>query len=310
MPSDKDQTVRDTDSQSESPRREDDEYDKPPEEWKDPSKPRIKLSKAEWIGVATLIAVFVQSLFNYWTLKEIEKTTKATEVQADATRDQLPLMRDSIGAARKAIEQNNDLIDATRKQSEASLTQAEVSKRMAEQNESLIKSAKVQAETSRVSAEAARLSAEVTKEATRPLPTIEISLPRLTDDEMTITNKITNAGGSATTITFQYCLMQSNAPIIPSLRNYDPTKITVKGPSPVGAHGSHSIHVRVLPEVVKAARARRVYFYLLSDVVYQDFGVTKILTTCWVYREDFKAMGDCGDLREPANQYPINKNPN
>jgi hypothetical protein len=164
MPSDKDEIVRDTASQRESQYRGDDEYNKPPGKWKDPSKPRIKFSKTEWIGVATLIAVFVQSLFNYWTLKEIEKTTKATEIQAKANVDQLPLLKDSIDVARKAIEQNTALIGAAQKQADASLTQANVSQQMADQNEKLIKATEIQARTSQVAAKAAEESAKFSRD--------------------------------------------------------------------------------------------------------------------------------------------------
>jgi hypothetical protein len=154
------QIVGDINSQVQSPHTENDEYNKPPNEWKDSGKPRVKLSKGEWIALFTLAAIFAQNFLIYWTLGEVAKTTKATEVQARANLDQLPLLQRSVKVA-------EDSVDAANKQADASLAQAKVSERMAQQNEDLIQSAQIQANTSQIAARAAETGTKIAQELLR-----------------------------------------------------------------------------------------------------------------------------------------------
>jgi hypothetical protein len=144
----------------------------------------------------------------------------------------------------------------------------------------------------------------------RPVGAIESSLGRDTPDEMIVSLKLKNEGGTVTRIMFKYCLMKDTEPNVHGFSECQAGKTATKGPFIVPAHNFESVHIRVAPDIAKGARAREFYFYVVGEFSYEDFGVVKVAPYCSVYRDDFKTVGSCSDLNEPANRYPIKKNPN
>lgn len=117
------------------------------------SRPKVDLTRGEWIAVATLIAVIAQAIIYYYTLGEIRNTAQATQVAANATqrqagiaqaqatimagqtqavKDSAQAAKDSAAASSTLTEQNKELISATKTQANASLSQAGSSKTAAD----------------------------------------------------------------------------------------------------------------------------------------------------------------------------------
>jgi hypothetical protein len=154
----KNQVVGSEDDQVSSPNSQNDEYNEPPDQWNDRGRPRVKLSKGEWIAFFTLVAVLAQSCINYWTLDEIKKATSATQTTANAAQTQANVSLSQTNAIERSA-------TAAETQASASTVQANVSERMAKQNEDLIKAANVQTNTSAVSAKAAQVSAQASRDS-------------------------------------------------------------------------------------------------------------------------------------------------
>jgi hypothetical protein len=296
------QVVRPDDNPTSSP--ESDYYGENQQGRDDPGKPKIALTRGEWIAVATLIVVFAQALIYYWTLSEIRKTAESTKTAAESTQKQA-----NVAQAQASI--MVDQTQAAKTQANASMIQANVSERIVKATATQANASMSQASTSQVSARAAQQATQMAKEARRPVITQSVTLAKLTDDQMDFEIKVENAGGSPVDATLHYCLVVRQSPrIMPTVN--DCYRIRTAGPALIPSSNYKIITDSLRSSGwIKAIHNRDMYVFLVTTVSYRDYGEIQQRPSCSVYREEFRAVGDCSDLLELEGKRPANnKHPN
>jgi len=262
---------------------------------------------ASWLGAAFTGLIFlvtaIYAAVAFFQMRAMNATVQQTQVLIAQQKESLDYARTQADAAKTAAdaaliqaktmqEQTGTLkssLDETRKAANAAVTQANASMS--------------QAETTKTIAKSNQTSAEIAKEATRPIITGKVQIESLSEKQISGKLVIRNDGGKQTEVTARWCPYYSVLPKKPTVEDCKPA--IVSGPLRPALHVDFPVVIKVDTEsIVKLARERKVYLFFVATLTYDDFGERRELPICYVYREEFQAIGDCSDLTNPKNLNP------
>jgi hypothetical protein len=158
--------------------------------------------------------------------------------------------------------------------------------------------AKTQADASRDLAAAAKISAQTAQAALQPALALRITMGKVTDSVIQYDIKIRNEGGSAAGVTLIYCALNEHEATRGHSVDECGADITRSARFTVLPHTEYPIAISLSnTEMIRSIRAEKAYLFIPIRLEYEIFGKPRNEEYCFLYREFFKGMSDCSDVR-------------